>query len=330
MGETTLYLVRRLAQMVVTLWIIATLIFVLLRMAPGDPASVIIDPTFPASVKAQLMHEYGLDKSVPEQYLLYVKNLATGNFGVSFFSREPVIDDIAGKALNTATLALAAFLFAYPLGIAAGAYLANRRKTWKEAVGLSVAMFFRSAPGFWVGMLALMLFSFKLGWFPAAGMRDAGYDSSGTLDTFFSLDFLHHLMLPAIVAGLEFLVLPLLLTRTSMLDVLDEDYVELARAKGLSRRRIQYHHALRNAMLPVVTEAAVFIGLAFGALTVIEVVFSWPGLGREIALAVTRHDYPVAQAAFLLLAVLVSVMNVVADLLYRRLDPRISFRASNA
>lgn len=328
--ETARFLVRRVLQMVVTLWIIASLIFVLLRMAPGDPASVIIDPTFPTSVKEQLMHEYGLDRSTPAQYVLFIKNLATGNFGVSFFSREPVINDIGTKALNTAMLAFSAFLFAYPLGVAAGVYLAVRRGTWRESAGMSIALFFRSAPAFWIGMLALMLFSFRLGWFPAAGMRDAGYESSGTLDTFFSVDFLHHLILPTVVAGLEFAVLPLLLTRTSMLDVLDEDYVELAKAKGLSPRRVLFRHALRNALLPVVTEAAVFIGLAFGALTVIEVVFSWPGLGREIALAVTRHDYPVAQAAFILLAALISVMNLLADLLYRRLDPRISYGARDS
>jgi peptide/nickel transport system permease protein len=179
-------------------------------------------------------------------------------------------------------------------------------------------------------MLALMLFSYRLGWLPSSGMRDSGYASSSTFDTFVSLDFLHHLILPMLVAGVEFAVLPLLLARSSMLEVLDEDYVQLAQAKGFSPRRVLYRHALRHAMLPVVTEAAVLIGLAFGGLTVIEVVFSWPGLGREIALAVTRQDFPIAQAAFLLLAVMVSLANVVADLAYRALDPRISYRASRA
>lgn len=322
------FLARRLLQLLITLWIIATLIFLLLRAAPGDPASALIDPTFPASVKTQLLEEYGLDKSVPEQYVLYIKSLATGNFGVSFFSRQPVVDDLAGKVLNTGVLAFAAFLFAYPLGTAFGAFLASRRNTRVDSVGLAFAMFFRSAPGFWIGMLALMLFSYHLGWLPASGMRDSGYESSGPIDTFFSLDFLHHLILPVLVAGVEFAVLPLLLARNSMLEVLDEDYVQLARAKGFSPRRVLYRHALRNAMLPVVTEAAVFIGLAFGGLTVIEVVFSWPGLGREIALAVTRQDFPIAQAAFLLLALMVSFANVIADLAYRALDPRISYQAS--
>ncbi len=322
------FVARRLLQLLITLWIIATLIFLLLRAAPGDPASALIDPTFPASVKTQLLEEYGLDKSLPEQYVLYVKNLATGNFGVSFFSRQPVVDDLAEKVLNTGVLAVAAFLFAYPIGTALGAFLASRRNTRIDSAGLAIAMFFRSAPGFWIGMLALMLFSYRLGWLPSAGMRDSGYESSNVFDTYFSVDFLHHLILPVLVAGVEFAVLPLLLARSAMLEVLDEDYVQLARAKGFSPRRVLYRHAMRNAMLPVVTEAAVFIGLAFGGLTVIEVVFSWPGLGREIALAVTRQDFPIAQAAFLMLALMVSLANVVADLAYRALDPRISYQAT--
>lgn len=174
-------------------------------------------------------------------------------------------------------------------------------------------------------MILLMIFSFKLGWFPSGRIRSLGYVTTGGLDKYLNLDFLHHLILPTVVAGLYLVALPVMLTRNTLLEVLKEDYIELARAKGLPGRTILLKHGVRNAILPVVTAAAVYIGLAIAGMAEIEVVFSWPGVGQAIVLAVRSHDYPVAQGAFLLLAIMVSVMSLVADLAYAYLDPRISY-----
>jgi peptide/nickel transport system permease protein len=326
MGNIRGFIVRRLIHSVITIWVIATLVFVLFRATPGDPTALIIDPTFPPETRQQLLESYGLDRSDFEQYVFYLRNLARGDLGVSFFSRRPVVQEIGDRLLNTMILSLAAFLVAYPLGIFGGALLAARRGTWFETVGTVLALFFRSAPLFWTGMLALMIFSFQLGWFPHAGIRSIGYQAANDFEKYVSLDFLRHLFLPALVSGLYFTALPMLLLRNTVLEVLNEDFIELARAKGLSERAILYRHAVRNALLPVVTAAAVYIGLALGGMTVIEVVFSWPGLGRTIVQAVQRQDFPVAQAAFLLLAMMVLVMNFIADLVYAYLDPRITYR----
>jgi ABC-type dipeptide/oligopeptide/nickel transport system permease component len=319
------YLIRRIIHSIITVWIIATLIFLLFRAIPGDPTALIVDPTFPIEVREEMLRRFGLDRPVWEQYVAYMGNLLRGDMGISFFSRRPVTQEIGDRALNTLILALAAFFIAYPVGIVSGAVLATQRGKWLDSVGVTVALFFRAAPLFWTGMLAIMLFSFTLGWFPHAGMRSIGYEADNVFQKFLSTDFLRHLFLPAVVSGLYFMALPLLLLRNTMLEVLNEDFVEMARAKGIPERTVLFRHAVRNAILPVVTAAAVYIGLALGGITVIEVVFSWPGLGREIVQAVARRDFPVAQGAFLFLAVMISIMNLIADLAYGYLDPRITY-----
>lgn len=320
------YLLRRIFQSLFTLWIIATLVFLLFRAMPGDPALLIVDPTFPPETRERLLASFGLDRPLPEQYLRYLQNLVSGDLGVSFFSRRPVVQELGDRVLNTTVLALASFLFAYPLGIFFGAFLASKRGKWVENVGISATLFFRSAPLFWTGMLAVTIFSYYLGWFPHSGMRSVGYQAANDFEKFVNLDFLRHLILPTVVSGLYFMALPLLLLRNTVLETMNEDYIELARAKGLSDRTVLYRHAVRNGLLPVVTAAAVHIGLALGGMTVIEVVFSWPGLGRTIVQAVERQDFPVAQGAFLMLAVMVLLMNFIADIAYVYLDPRINYR----
>lgn len=320
------YLLRRLLYSLMTIWVIATLVFLLFRSMPGDPTFMIIDPTFPPETRQHLLESFGLDRPVSEQYLRYLGNLVQGDFGVSFFSRRPVSQELGDRLMATVILSAASFLFAYPVGIVSGAFLASRRGKWIENVGISVALFFRSAPLFWTGMLAVMIFSYHLGWLPHSGMRSIGAQYSNEFERFINADFLRHLLLPMIVSGLYFTALPLLLLRNSVLETMNEDYIELVRAKGLSERTILYKHAVRNGILPVVTAAAVHIGLALSGMTVIEVVFSWPGLGRTIVQAVERQDFPVAQGAFLLLALMVLVMNFIADIAYVYLDPRISYR----
>jgi ABC-type dipeptide/oligopeptide/nickel transport system permease component len=320
------FIIRRVFHSLITIWVILTVVFVLFRAAPGDPSLRIADATFPPAVRQQILERFGLDKPVWQQYLIYMRNVVQGDLGLSFFTRRPVSQELADRFWNTAILAMASFLIAYPLGAVMGAYLASKRGTKLESLAIAFSLFFRSAPLYWTGMLALTYFSFTLGWFPNGRIRDVGYVASNAFEKYVSLDFLHHLALPAIVAGLYFAALPLLLMRNTVLEVLNEDFIELARAKGLSENAVLFRHGVRNAVLPIVTAAAVYIGLALGGMAVIEVVFSWPGLGREIVAAVKGGDYPVAQGAFLMLAVMISLMNLIADVLYGYLDPRITYQ----
>lgn len=322
------YIIMRVLQSILTVLVIATGLFFLFRAAPGDAADYMIDPTFPPEVKEQVRARFGLDRPVSEQYVKYMWNLLQGDMGISFFSQRPVMREIGDRVWNTLILALASFLIAYPLGVFLGAILATKRKTKIDSIGITISLFFRSAPLFWTGMILITIFSIKLDLFPYGRMREIGYEADNLFQTYFSLDFLHHLILPAFVAGLFLAALPMLLMRNSVLETLDEDYIELARAKGLKEREVLFRHGVRNAILPVVTAAAVYIGLALGGMAVIEVVFSWPGLGKLIIDAVTAKDYPLAQGAFIILAIMVSVMNLVADLLYGYLDPRITYTKS--
>lgn len=318
------YVLRRFVGSAVTLFVIASLVFILFRVVPGDPTAAMIDPTFPTEIKEQIRHEYGLDKPIGEQYVLYIANLLRGNLGQSFFYAKPVIQVIGDKIWNTLILSLAAFVVAYGIGLYVGAATAWKRDTVYEHIAVTVQLVFRSAPLFWTGMMFMMVFSFWLGWLPHAGMREPGYPETTLLGKYISIDFLKHLVLPTLTSAAYYAAMPAMLLRNTMLEVMGEDFIEMAKAKGLSEGRVLYTHAVRNAMLPVVTAAAVYIGLAAGGSTVIEYLFSWPGLGREIVLAVQRRDYPVAQGAFLLMGSMVVIMNWVADMVYGYLDPRVT------
>jgi peptide/nickel transport system permease protein len=319
------FLLRRIIFSIFTVWVITTLVFVLFRAMPGDPTTYLVDSTFPPEVRLEILQKLGLDKPLWQQYGIYMLNLIKGDLGLSFLSHKPVSEELGEVFLNTAILAITSFFLSYILGAIYGVFLASKRGKWEDSTGISLTLFFRSAPRFWIGMIVLMIFSFKLGWFPSGRLREIGYATSGGLDKYLSLDFLHHLFLPTLVASLYLAALPIMLTRNTLLEVLREDYIELARAKGLSERAILLKHGFRNAILPVVTAAAVYIGIAIAGMVEIEVVFSWPGLGRAIVLAVRSHDYPVAQGAFLLLAVMVSAMSLIADVAYAYLDPRITY-----
>lgn len=317
------YILSRLAQALVSLWVIVTLVFFMFRLAPGDPTAYFVDPTFPPEVREQILHNFGLDGSLWEQYGRFLLQLVQGDLGTSFYYSRGVTDVLFGYLWNSLTLALGAFVVAYLLALVFGTLAAARNGGWLDNVLSVVTLFFRSAPVFWIAMLALMLFSYTLDWLPGAGMRDPGYEADSFLEKILTLDFLHHLVLPSIVAGLYYWALPFLLVRNTTVEVLGEDFVELARATGERESSLLFRHGLRNSLLPVVTSAGAFVALAAGGMVVVEVVFSWPGIGREIVSAVTRHDYPLAQGAFLMMAVAVLLMSIVVDLIYGYVDPRI-------
>jgi peptide/nickel transport system permease protein len=312
---------KRIAHMVFVLWAIATILFLMFRLLPADPTLAYLDPSFTEDQRRQIMHEFGLDQSLWRQYVLYLGNLLHGQFGLSFRQRLPVTDLVLGVLPNTLVLTLSSLLVAYGFGTLFGAVLAWKRGSLFETISIPLVLITRAAQEFWVGMV---IFAFGLAWFPAGGATSPGAVFPSTWAKFLSVDFARHLVLPAMTLAIVFQGLPVLLMRSNMLGVMGEEFVSMARMKGLPERTIMLRHAARNALLPVVTAFALGFGNSVGGNVVVETVFSWPGLGRMLVDAVSSSDYPLAQGAFLLIAAVLVTMNLVADVLYGLLDPRIA------
>lgn len=310
--------------MLVVLWAIATILFLIFRLMPGNPLTAYIEPTFTLEQQQELLQRFGLDRPLHEQYLIFLGNLLKGDLGVSFTYRQPVTEVIVSVLPNTIVLTLVSLLAAYIVGTVVGVLMAWFRGHLFEKIAIPVVLTTRAAPEFWLGMILLALFAFGLGWFPAGGANSAGMRFDSEWQRFFSADFLRHLALPALTLGIYLQGMPAMLMRSSMIEVMKEDFVRVARSKGLSELTVIFKHVTRNALLPVVTAFAMGIGYSLGGNVVVETVFSWPGLGRLLVRAVSASDYPLAQGAFFLIAVVMVVMNFIADLLYGWLDPRVN------
>lgn len=324
MGKLNFF-IRRTFQLFVTLWAVATALFMLFRLMPGDPTSYIISPQMSPEVRKQIIAQYGLNDPLHIQYIRYMENLIQLDLGRSFTKKEPVMETLVTFLPNTLVLMLSAFFVAYLVGVTLGVLTGWYRGSTFEKSTVVVALVGRSIPSFWVGILVLWVFGATLGWIPMSGMTSIGTNSTGFIDRVTSLDFLHHLIAPMLVLAFYYMGYPLLIMRNSMLETLSEDFIDICRAKGLTERTIMFRHAARNAMLPVLTAAAIAVGFAIGGSVLIETVFGWPGIGREMIRAVLRRDYPVAQGTFLVLAFAVVFMNFIADLLYGVLDPRVTY-----
>ena len=318
---------ERFGFLLLTVWIVTTITFLLFRLMPGDPTLAYLSPTFNDETRAALLKSFGLDKPLWEQYLIYMGNLLQGDLGTSFLQRVPVSHLLADALPNTLILTLVALSIAYAFGIVAGAFLAFQRGRAIEGFAIPAALATRSAPEFWLGMLLLAGLAFQLGWFPTGGAVPPGSDLGTVADRLASPAFWRHLFLPALTLVLYLQGLPLLLMRATMLEVMNDEFIVMARMKGLSRWSIVMRHAARNALLPVVTAFALGLGASVGGNVVVETVFAWPGVGRVLVQAVQGADYPVAQGAFILISVVLATMNTIADLLYAALDPRVSVGA---
>lgn len=318
---------ERLGHLLLVLWAVTSLTFVLFRLMPGDPTLNFLSPTFSEETRAALLKGFGLDKPLWEQYLIYIGNLLRGELGMSFLQGKTVAA-LLGEALpNTILLTLVSLAAAYAFGIVAGAFLAFRRGGVVEALAIPSALATRAAPEFWLGMLLLAALAFQAGWFPTGGALSPGRRVDGFAEMLVSADYWWHLAVPALTLMLYLQGLPLLLMRATMLEVLNDEFIVMAKMKGLSRWSIVMRHAARNALLPVVTAFALGLGASMGGNVVVETVFAWPGVGRLLVQAVQGADYPVAQGAFLLIAASLVTMNTVADLAYAALDPRVSVGA---
>lgn len=319
------YILRRFVHMLITLFAMMTIMFFLFRLLPGDPTMTVISSAMYPQAQEAMKAQFGLDKPLIEQYLIYLRNYSMLDFGYSFHSSRQVSELLAGRIVNTLVLILPSMILAYALGALFGALLGWYRGGYFEMSVVFMATAVQAAPVFWLGMLAILLFSINLGWFPPGHLVTPGMFPEQNLAMYFSRDFLHHLALPFIVHTAYQICFPLLLMRSSMLATTGEDFVEFARIKGLRERRILFGHAARNSLLPVATTVPMILGWALAGSVVIETVFSWPGLGLLMIEGVQRSDFPVVQAAFFLIAVLTIIGTFTADLLYGVLDPRIVY-----
>ncbi|APQ13773.1 peptide ABC transporter permease [Pseudomonas oryzihabitans] len=329
------FIARRFGLLIPTFFGVTLLTFALIRLIPGDPVEVMmgerrVDP----QMHAEAMHRLGLDKPLYQQYFDYIGNLAHGNLGESLRSRVGVWDEFTTLFPATFELTVSAMLFATVFGVLAGIIAALRRGSVVDHGVMGVALTGYSMPIFWWGLLLIMLFSVKLGWTPVSGRLDLLYDIPPRtgfmlIDTLLSdepgafLDALKHLILPAIVVGTIPLAVIARMTRSAMLEVLREDYVRTARAKGLSPKRVVFVHALRNALIPVITVLGLQVGSLLSGAVLTETIFSWPGIGKWLIEAIGARDYPVVQNGILLIATLVILVNFVVDILYGLINPRI-------
>lgn len=319
------YVLRRIGQLIITYFVFITILFFMFRMMPGDPTSMFILEGLPPEAREQRIEELGFDQPLYIQYFDYMGQLFRGEFGDSIIYRVPVIEIIWGKVANTLVLIGSSLMIAYTIGILGGALLGWWRGSRFERVGIIGVLIARSSPEFWIGIILLSVFTFWLGWFPAGGMRTVGAEVTTGIWAYLNTDFFRHLILPMLTGAIFFMATPALLMRNTMLDVLDADFIEVKEAEGLPERRILYHHAARNSILPVVTVVAIVSGAALGGSVIIETVFNWDGMGRAIVQAVNRRDFPLAMGAFFILGSLVIFMNFVADIAYVYLDPRVEY-----
>jgi len=314
------YLWKRSLFAVVTIFVALTVNFVLFRVLPGDAVTRVSRiPNASPALKHALEVEFGLDKSLWEQYVLYLQQLCRGNLGVSFTNRQPVLGNLLEAFGNTLPMVTVGTVIAIAVGVAVGVYAAVRRNTLGDHVSTGVAVAFYAFPTQFLGMMLLILFA---GVLPSVGMSDPFAVAMSPSEQF--ADVVRHMTLPVLTLVLTLYAENALIVRSAMLETLGEDYILTARAKGLSRRRIIWRYALRNAALPTITQVALSLGAVVSGSILVEVIFSWPGIGRALYDAVLQRDYPMLQGGFLVITVTVVVLNYLADLLYFRLDPRVA------
>ncbi|MGH6923223.1 MAG: nickel ABC transporter permease [Propylenella sp.] len=328
-------LVKRLLQLIPVLFGVSVIVFLMITLTPGDPVEIMLSgQNATPEQEAALRHDMGLDRPLPQRFATFLVNAVQGDFGLSFFHRRPVIDVIAERLPATIELTLVALVIALAIAIPLGVLAAVKKNTFLDRVATVGALIGVSMPGFWFGILLIILFAVKLHWLPVSGRIGFEFEVppitrlylidtliQGRFDAFWNA--LRHIALPALTLGLPMAAIVMRVTRASMLEVLSRDYITFAEAKGLSRRRVLFRHALKNALIPTVTVAALETGSLLGGNMVVETVFGWPGLGRLVVESIFTRNYPLVQAAVLLYALTYVFLNFIADILYTVLNPRI-------
>lgn len=328
-------LLERLLHLIPVLLGVSAIVFLMTLATPGDPVDIMLgeQQATPAQ-RAALRKDMGLDLPAPARFVRFLENAATGNFGVSYYQRRPVVNVIAERLPATIELTLAALVIGVVVAIPLGVLAAIRKRSWIDRLATVGSLLGLSMPGFWFGLLLMMLLGVWMQWLPISGRSDIAAQVPVvthflTIDSLLALNFevfqsaLSHLVMPALTLGLPMAAVLMRVTRASMLEVLRQDYVTFAQAKGLSTRRVLYVHALKNALIPTVTMAAMEVGSLLGGSMIVETVFGWPGLGRVVVDSIFTRDYPLIQAAILLYAVTYVLVNFLADILYTVLNPRV-------
>lgn len=303
------YFIKRLLGMLPTLLIVAILVFLFVHLLPGDPARLLAGPNADSSVVAMVRHQLGLDLPLPQQFWHYLSRLAHGDLGQSMASQRPVSEEISSRFMPTLLLTLTSMFWSCLIGLLIGITSAVWRNRWPDKLGMILAVSGISFPAFALGILLMQIFSVELGWLPTVGA-----------------DSWRHYILPSLTLGASVASVMARFTRASFIEVLGEDYMRTARAKGLSEPVVIFKHGLRNALIPVITMMGLQFGLLLGGAIVVEVVFNWPGLGRLLIDSVSNRDYPVIQALVLLFSCEFILINLVVDLLYAAVNPTIRYR----
>ena len=318
MGLPT-YVAKRALVALALVVVVGTLNFAILHLAPGGPETVFLNPRITPAAKALILKQFGLDKPIQEQYFLYLEGMVTGNWGLSYFYSESAFKVIASRIPATLLLMVPSLILTVLVGILMGILSVRKPYSFLDRFLSSFAFFFYSMPVFWLGFILLTVFAVFVHVLPAGGM------TSITSTGFDVLDYLWHLILPLTALTLINLANFSLLVRSSMIEVLDQNYIMTARGKGLSERLVFYRHALRNGLLPTVTMLGLFVGSILTGAILTETVFSWPGLGSLTYDSISRRDYPIVLALFFIFSILTIFSNLITDIVYGLLDPRITY-----
>ena len=300
------YIIKRLLMLIPVLLGVAFIIFAIMNVAEGDPVYQVAGPDATEEQLDALREEMGLNGSLIERYFRYILNLLRGDLGTSYVSKMDVMQLYMQRLPNTLKLASLAMFVAVIISVPLGIVAAVNQNSWKDTLAMILALLGLSMPNFWLGLLLMLLFSLKLGWFPSGGAE--GFRS---------------VVLPAVTVGVGLAALLTRTTRSSMLDVLRQDYLRTARAKGVSERKVVYHHALRNAWIPIITIFCVQFSNVLGGSVLAETVFAWPGVGRLVVDAIDQRDIPTVTGALIMTTMLVTIVNLVVDIVYAYVDPRI-------
>lgn len=329
------YIVKRVLWAIPTLLGVSVIIFSMVHLAPGDPALVMLGEHASKEAVEALREQMGLNKPLIEQYFMFIFNAVQGDFGVSITSGQPVLDEFLERFPATVELATTALVFATILGLFAGIISAVKRYSIFDYVSMTGALAGVSMPVFWLGLMLIYLFAVQLGWLPVSGRLGYEYYIEDDLTGFYLIDSLmmgdydafkdvvRHLILPAFALGTIPMAIIARMTRASMIEVSKEEYVRTARAKGCSKMRVIMIHTLKNALMPVVTVIGLMLGTLFAGSILTETTFSWPGIGKWIVNAVNQRDFPIIQSTTLIIATIFVVVNLVVDLLYAVINPKI-------
>lgn len=317
------YIIRRVLVSIPLIWAVATLTFFLIRLAPGDPLAIYYNPEIDPQVMETIRVRLGLDQPLHIQYVRWLGALAQGELGVSFSHHRPVMDVLVETIPNTLILTSFSLVLILVVGVVVGVISAVRQYSWVDHATTIGALFIYSMPGFWLGLMLIILFSLKLGLLPASQMESVDAEFMSTAGRFW--DRVRHLIMPVFVLGIASAASVARYMRGSLLEVIRQDYIRTARAKGLPEGRVVFKHALTNALIPIITIIGLYLPFLLSGAVVTETIFAWPGMGRVTINAIFSRDYPIVMANMLISGIMVVSGNLIADILYGVVDPRIRY-----